>query len=86
MVCKGEPGKGLKIVHPHAAGLDLGSSEIWAAVPPDSTALPVRRFGSLTPDLVALADWLAACHVDHVAMEATGSTGFPSSSTWRPRV
>ncbi len=69
--------QGLKIVHPHAAGLDLGSSEIWAAVPPDSTAVPVRRFGSLTPDLVALADWLAACHVDHVAMEATGVYWIP---------
>lgn len=74
---QGAPWQGLKIIHPHAAGLDLGSSEIWAAVPPASTAEPVRRFGSLTPDLAALADWLTACGVDTVAMEATGVYWIP---------
>jgi transposase len=69
--------EGLKVIHPHAAGLDLSSAEIWAAVPPDSTAEPVRVFGTTTPDLVALADWLAACQVDTVAMEATGVYWIP---------
>ena len=69
--------EGLKVIHPHAAGLDLGSAEIWAAVPPESTAEPVRVFGTTTPDLVALADWLAACQVDTVAMEATGVYWIP---------
>ena len=71
------PWRGLKIVHPHAAGLDLALDEIWAAVPPDSTAEPVRVFGNLTPDLAALAEWLRACHVDTVAMEATGVYWIP---------
>jgi transposase len=71
------PWEGLKVIHPHAAGLDLASDEIWAAVPPGSTAEPVRVFGNLTPDLGALADWLAACQVDTIALEATGVYWIP---------
>jgi transposase len=72
-----EPWTGLQVVNPHAAGLDLGSSEIWAAVPPGSTPEPVRVFGTLTPDLALLADWLTACGVDTIAMEATGVYWIP---------
>jgi len=43
------------VVHPNAAGLDIGSEEIWAAVPPDRMAEPARKFGTFTPDLQALA-------------------------------
>lgn len=32
----------------------------------------VRTFGTMTPDLLALADWLAEWGVTHVAMESTG--------------
>ena len=38
-------------VHPHAAGLDIGSDEIGACVPEDRDAEPVRSFGTFTPDL-----------------------------------
>lgn len=74
-----QPGRweGLTIIHPHAAGLDLASAELWAAVPPGSTAEPVQRFGSTTPDLLALAQWLAACGVDTVALESTGVYWIP---------
>ena len=37
----------------------------------------VRKFGTFTPDLEALADWLAACGVDTVAMESTGVYWIP---------
>ena len=47
--------EGLGVVHPNAAGLDIGSEEIWAAVPPDRMAKPARNFGTFTPDLQALA-------------------------------
>ncbi len=69
--------EGLKIVNPNAAGLDIALEEIWAAVPPDRTSEPVRKLGTFTPDLVALADWLEACGVDTVAMEATGVYWIP---------
>jgi transposase len=69
--------EGLKVVHPHAAGLDIGSAEIWVAVAPGSSDEPVRKFGTFTPDLEALADWLTRCGVDSVAMESTGVYWIP---------
>jgi transposase len=62
----------LPIVHPDAAGIDVGSNEHWVAVPPDRDQQPVRRFGACTRDLEALADWLQRCGVQTVAMESTG--------------
>lgn len=59
-------------LEPDAAGLDIGAEEIWAAVPSERDPQPVRPFGTFTPDLVALAEWLAACGVRSVAMESTG--------------
>jgi len=67
----------LKRVNPNAAGLDIGSQEIWAGVPEGWDTQPVRQFGTFTPDLYALADWLAACQVDRVAMESTGVYWIP---------
>ena len=68
---------GLRVSQPNAAGLDIGSEEIWAAVPPERTSEPVRKFGTFTPDLKALADWLKTCGVDTVAMESTGVYWIP---------
>jgi transposase len=64
-------------VNPHAAGLDIGSEEIWACVPEDRDTQPVRSFGTFTPDLIALAEWLASCRIDTVAMESTGAYWIP---------
>src|SRR5215831_20062525 len=64
-------------VNPHAAGSDIGSEEIWACVPEDRDAEPVRPFGTLTPGLYVLADWLAACRIETVAMESTGVSWIP---------
>jgi transposase len=64
-------------VHANAAGLDLSQAEIWAAVPGDRTPTPIRKFGTFTPDVLALADWLTACRIDTVAMEATGVYWIP---------
>ena len=52
--------EGLKVIHPNTAGLDIGSEEIWVAVAPGRTDAPVRKFGTFTPDLHALADHLIA--------------------------
>jgi len=41
----------LPSVNPNAAGLDIGSEEIWACVPADRDAQPIRCFGTFTPDL-----------------------------------
>jgi hypothetical protein len=39
-----------------AAGIDIGSEELFAAVPPEKDSESVRRFRSFTQDLYALAD------------------------------
>ncbi len=67
----------LPTLNPNAAGLDIGSAEIWAAVPADRDAAPVRPFGTFTPDLKALAGWLRACAITTVAMESTGVYWIP---------
>ncbi len=72
-----QPEDSLTLVHAHAAGLDIGSDEIWAAVPADCDPQPVRQFGTFTPDLLALADWLQGCGIQTVAMESTGVYWIP---------
>jgi transposase len=67
----------LRVVHPDAAGIDIGSEKHYVAVPPDRDREPVRCFGCLTPDLQAMARWLRACGVTTVAMESTGVYWIP---------
>jgi transposase len=64
-------------INPHAAGIDCGSAEHYVAVPPDRDATPVQSFSTFTHDLHRLADWLVACRVTSVAMEATGVYWIP---------
>src|SRR5260221_12455357 len=68
----------LRRQNPAAAGLDIGAEEIWACVPADREAQSVRAFGTFTPDLHALADWLVQCQVTTVAMESTGGYWIPT--------
>lgn len=67
----------LKICHPDAAGIDIGSEEHWVAVPRERDDKSVRSFGTFTTDLYALADWLTECKVTTVAMESTGVYWIP---------
>jgi transposase len=67
----------LQVFNPHAAGVDIGEAEHWVAVPPGRDPQPVRRFGTFTADLDALADWLIDCGVTTVAMESTGVYWIP---------
>ena len=64
-------------VFPHAAGIDVGASSHWVAVPKHLAEESVREFGAMTDDLNALADWLLACSVDTVALESTGVYWIP---------
>jgi transposase len=60
------------LVHPNAVGIDLGARQHWVAIPPGRAEQSLRVFGTSTPELEALADWLQAHQLTHVAMEATG--------------
>lgn len=72
-----QPAQTLSVIHPHAAGIDIGAAEHYVAVPAGDDPQPVRRFGACTADLEALADWLAACGVTTVVMESTGVFWIP---------
>ena len=59
------------------AGIDCGASEHFVSVPPDRDPSPIQSFRTFTADLERLADWLVACRVTSVAMEATGVYWIP---------
>jgi transposase len=69
----------MDVIFTHCAGLDVHKKRITACrVTPDPLTqqadglLELRDFGTMTADLLALSDWLAAAGVTHVAMESTG--------------
>jgi transposase len=62
---------GLEVIHPDAAGIDVGNASHFVAVPPDRDEQPVREFGSWTADLRRMAEWLKRCGIRTVAMQST---------------
>jgi len=64
-------------LEPNAAGVDIGATEIYVAVPPGRDERTVRRFETFTDGLIAAADWLERCGATTVAMESTGVYWIP---------
>jgi transposase len=62
----------LEIIHPNAAGIDIGSREIYVAPPEAAGRDAVRKYGTYTPDIEMMVRWLKECGVTTVAMESTG--------------
>jgi transposase len=75
--CPAQPTMPAPFLQPNAAGIDIGATEIYVAVPPDRDVNPVRCFETFTPDLHALVDWLQTCGIRIVAMESTGVFWIP---------
>ena len=71
----------MQVVHARCAGLDVHKKSVYACVlccqPDGRKKHEIRTFGTMTADLLKLADWLQEQNVTHVAMEATGVY-------WRP--
>jgi transposase len=63
---------GLTVVHPDAAGIDVGNASHFVAVPAGRDPYPVREFGSWTNDLHRMAEWLKSCGIGTVAIQSTG--------------
>jgi transposase len=61
----------------NAAGIDVGASSHWVAVPADRDEQAVRCFGTFTADLYAIAQWLEQCAIQTVVMESTGIYWIP---------
>src|ERR1700752_3654440 len=74
---KGRGGRGktkseylsLEVVHPDAAGIDIGNESHYVAVPPTRDGQPVRRFGCTTSELKEMAVWLKQCAVQTIALQ-----------------
>lgn len=64
-------------VFPNAAGIDIGATSHWAALPSDRAEPPMREFGVMTDDLNDMARWLIDHGVDTVALESTGVYWIP---------
>jgi hypothetical protein len=62
----------LEVIHPDAAGIDIGNESHYVAVPPSRDSQSVRRFGCTTAELKAMAAWLKQCRIRTVAMQSTG--------------
>lgn len=61
----------MQIVYERCCGLDVHKQTVVACViTPEGKE--VRSFGTMTSDLLELADWLISQEVTHVAMESTG--------------
>ena len=69
---KTSKGVRLEIVNPMAAGIDVSSTEMQVCVPEHCDGDNNRRFGTFTEDLRYISEWLKACGITTVAMEATG--------------
>jgi transposase len=65
------------VLRAHCAGIDVGATALYVAVPSDADPQPVRTFATFTEDLHALADWLQQCKVESIAMESTGVYWIP---------
>lgn len=68
---------GLDVVHPDAAGIDIGNSEHYVAIAPDKSDEPVRTFACFTHSLRELAQFLKAHGIRSVAMQSTGVYWIP---------
>lgn len=71
----------MKVIYSHCAGLDVHKKTVVACrIRPAAggqVQQETRTFGTTTPELLALADWLAEWEVSHVAMEST-------ADYWKP--
>jgi transposase len=67
----------LPTIKPHAAGIDIGATEIQVAVPLDADPNPVRTFATFTDDLLLIRDWCKQCGIKTVAMESTSVYWIP---------
>lgn len=66
----------MDVVYTHCAGLDVHKKTVVAAIivldAKGGQHKATRTFGTMTPDLLELSDWLLAQGVTQVAMESTG--------------
>ena len=65
-------GPELEVVHPNAAGIDVGNESHFVGIKPGLCEEPVQEFGSWTADLMRMVEWLKTHGIKTVAMQSTG--------------
>ena len=73
----------LSQVNLDAAGIDVGASSHFVAVPQDRCDQPVREFEAFTADLYRLADWLSDAEWGPRSWSRLGCIGYPCSGCWK---
>jgi len=69
----------LPVINPKVAGIDIGSRSHYVAGPVlDDGGLNVREFGTTTPQLQKMVDWLLDQGVESAAMESTSVYWIPA--------
>jgi len=68
----------LKQVNLYAAGIDIGSTSHFVAIPTSLDNQPVREYSCFTSDLEHMADWLKDVGITTIAMESTGVYWIPA--------
>ena len=74
---RGTKSEGLSQLNLNAAGIDVGATSHYVAVPDERAEQPLQEFEAFTADLYRLADWLTECGVETVVMESTGVYWIP---------
>jgi len=67
----------LRVINPDAAGIDIGSTSHFVAVPEGRDKAVVREFECYTPDIKKMVEWLKQCSIKTIVMESTGSYWIP---------
>ena len=70
--CLQAEGPELEIVHPNAAGIDVGNESHFVGIKAGLCEQPVQEFGSWTADLKRMVQWLQSHGVKTVVMQSTG--------------
>jgi transposase len=65
------------VLQPNSAGIDIGATEIFVAVPEGRSSKSVRKFDTFTENLHEAAKWLKECGIESIAMESTGVYWIP---------
>lgn len=69
--------KHLEHINRWAAGIDVGATSHFVAIPEGCDEVTVREFKSFTTGLHALVAWLEQCGIETIAMESTGVYWIP---------
>jgi len=67
----------MDVIHERCAGIDISKADVKVCIRVPAAGrrrrTEIRTFTTMTPDLLAMRDWLLAEHITVVGMEATGS-------------